>query len=446
MPEKLAFGFGKEFEDFITRFSLEQGLIPDASSLSSTRYLNRCILPHVQKLSQLFNRNSLDPKHEPKNQRSPLNAYWKETSNPEHLRAAYFLSFMPANLYRVASIWAELRRLGFQWSTDSVRAIELGAGPASGACGIMAGEKFAPVGLPSSLSWALVEQDKNMLQLGASWLEAYTSYLGGPHSQSSIRTFHRKIDLKQGFLPRGAPQFHLWIMSYFLNESEFSPRELAAQLITAWQHHLEDEGVVILVEPALKLQSRQLLELRAEILLEAQRRKLDWLKLLLPCLGHQNCGALASPEDWCHEEVTWWRPPYFKAIDQKAGLDRKTLPFSYLVFIKTQRSRTEVLPALASPELNPVRLVSPAYSQGQDLEFFLCGAEGKRRARVHQKKLQASTAEKDPALQKSSEGETPEPQATRKKEALLQRGDILLDTEIRGDQNASRIESLLRII
>src|SRR4029079_9435320 len=109
-----------------------------------------------------------------------------------------------------------------------------------------------------------------------------------------------------------------------------------------------------------------------------------------------------EPEDWCHEEVTWWRPPYYKKIDQLAGLDRKTLPFSYLVIARSRAKREELLPALAGAK-SLHRLVSPSHWEGRDQEFFLCGQNGKLRARL-------------------------------KIEEELERGDILADAEIRGDE------------
>jgi hypothetical protein len=200
-------------------------------------------------------------------------------------------------------------------------------------------------------------------------------------------------------------------MSFFLNESTESPRAMARTLLQAWDDHLEEEGLVILIEPALKAQSRRLLQLRRAILEKAEE---SGLKLLLPCLGHQACGALAEAEDWCHEEVSWWRPPYLRKLDDMASLDRKSLPFSYLVFAKTQRSMQELLPNLRGAADARYRLVSPAHSEGRDLEFFLCGQSGKRRARYRD----------DPELE---------------------RGDILENTELRGDTNATRIQKARRV-
>jgi hypothetical protein len=406
IPVALASAFDASFETFIADFAVRQSLIPDTPSLRSNRYVSRAIVPHIQKLSSLFNR-------EEKDQSAALDPYWKESSNPAHLRAAYFLYFMPSNMFRIASVWAELARLGFRWNAgETLRGIEFGAGPAPGASAAAVAEKFAPIGMPQSGNWALIEQDKAMLELGKAWAESYCASQGMP--DWGMRSFHRKLKLKDGFLPRTAPRFNAWVMSFFLNEFSESPAEIASHLIRAWDQHMEDEGVIILVEPALRLQSRKLLEIRREILAEVKRRKIDWLQLLLPCLGDQACGALADDEDWCHEEVSWWRPPYFKLIDQLAELDRKTLPFSYMVLVKSRRKREEILPALAGVS-STHRLVSPSHKEGRELEFFVCSEEGKRRARYR------PTGPEDPARE-------------------LDRGDILTDADLRGDARASRVD------
>ncbi len=407
VPESLSLAFGSEFERLISDFINQEKLLPEETSLGSNRFLSRAVIPHILKLSQLYNR-------EDKSQASSLPAYWKDSSNPQNLRLAYFLYFMPCNLFRMASIWAELARLGFQWKPKRLHGIEFGAGPASGLCGIAAGETFASIQAPQSAQWALIEQDQAILELGSRWAQTYTQSLG--KLDWGIRTFHRKIDLKRGFLPKSAPVFNLWLMSYYLNELEISPQDLAPLLLDSWQEHLEEEGLVILMEPALRLQSRKILELRKALLIELQKRKRDDFKILLPCLGHQTCGALENPDDWCHEEVTWWRPPYLRKLDSLAGLDRKSLPFSYLVVMRTRRSREEILPALKRmPENQRHRLVSPAHAEGRDLEFFTCGQDGKKRARY-------------------------------RTEQPIQRGDILLGSQLRGDRNASRVEGSPEVI
>jgi hypothetical protein len=61
--------------------------------------------------------------------------------------------------------------------------------------------------------------------------------------------------------------------------------------------------------------------------------------------------------------------------------------------------------------------VSPSHKEGREKEFFICGDDGKRRARYR------PTGEDDPARD-------------------LDRGDILADAHVRGDARASRIEKI----
>lgn len=411
VPSSLSLAFDEKFERVLAEVAQSEGLLPAIEEIRAKRFLSRSVAPHVERLKELFNRLDSDSPD------SGLEKYWRKGSNPENLRLAYFLSFMPGNLYRMASVWSELSRLGFRWATSpdsetaGFRAVEFGAGPATGSTGILAGEAHASVGLPKNGNFALIEQDRGTLRLGERFFEAYRNHLALP--SYSTRPFHRKLAPKQGWLPSSAPTFHLWLMSFVLNEFHESPQELAASLLKSWDKHLEPEGLVILVEPALRLQSRRILELR-KALLEQDRS--GEFQILLPCLGHQSCGALADSEDWCHEEVAWWRPPYLKLLDEMTGLDRKSLPFSYLVFVRSRRPRAEILPALERARTTH-RLVSPAFRVGNDWEFYTCGLDdGKRRSRM-----------------KQEFGE-------------LVRGSILVNASIRGDAQASRIEKLDELI
>ena len=221
------------------------------------------------------------------------------------------------------------------------------------------------------------------------------------------------------WLPPAAPKFHLFVMSYFLNETESSPELIVQNFVQTCEKHLEDEGLVIIVEPALKIQSRKLLAFRKSLLANLQVSSgAVPLKVLLPCLGHQACGALAKEDDWCHEEVGWWRPPYLRELDSLTGLDRKTLPFSYLVIQKTKRSLSEVLPKLTSAAEQTYRLVSPSHKLGKKTyEFYVCGPDGKKRARFV---VPTGTEQPD-------------------------RGDILTETKMRGESNLTQIDQAIVI-
>jgi hypothetical protein len=410
VPTALVDAFKDSFEPILTDFLLQNSLIPEGETLQSKRYLTRSIAPHVKTLSSLFNRTEGS-----QTDGIDTEAYWTEGGSAKNRRLAYFLSFMPCNLFRVASVWSELHRLGFQWpfsKDQDFRGIEWGAGLASGACGIIAGERHAPIGMPAQGNFALIEQSKAALHLGAKWFEHYSG------SGISARPFHRRVDLSSSWLPSGAPKFHVFVMSYFLNESETPAETLVNNFIQTCERHLEEEGLVVIVEPALKLQSRKLLQFRKALIEHPRVISGEVpLKVLLPCLGHQACGALAKEDDWCHEEVSWWRPPYLRELDSMTGLDRKTLPFSSLVIQKTRKSMDELLPRLKGQNSERYRLVSPSFSLSKKTsEFFICGQDGKRRARLANNDIKNGA-------------DTPD------------RGDILQMTTLRGDPALSQIDS-----
>jgi hypothetical protein len=266
--------------------------------------------------------------------------------------------------------------------------------------------------MPRRGNFALIEQSKAALQLGTAWFEAFAG------EGISARPFHRRVDLAGQWLPQAAPKFHVFVSSYFLNETEIPTETLVSNFIETCDRHLEDEGLVIIVEPALRLQSRKLLRFRERLIEHSRVRSGEVpLKVLLPCLGHQACGALSKEDDWCHEEVAWWRPPYLRELDALAGLDRKSLPFSYLVLQKTRNPIERSLPALSGAPDRRFRLVSPSHHLGKKTwEFFICGERGKGRARMGKAALGSSEASPD-------------------------RGSILLNAALRGDPALSQIDS-----
>lgn len=379
VPVSLVNAFQSDFEPILSSFLLKSQLIDLNDPLDNKRFLTRSIAPHVKAFSEMFNR-----KEGTQTDGIDHEDYWAE-GNAKNRRLAYLLSFMPPNLFRVASVWAELHRLGFQFPKidGEFRGLEFGAGVASGACGILAGEKFAPIGLPEHGSFALIEQSKPALQLGASWFD----HLAESYEISlKSRSFHRRVELDQPWLPKNAPAFHLMVMSYFLNESPLPPETIALEMLKTAENHLEQEGLMILVEPALKLQSRKLLLIRKALIEQIKTSGSD-LKILLPCLGEQACGALIKEDDWCHEEVDWMRPSYLRELDLLTGLDRRTLPFSYLVLQKTKRHMNQIFTRFEGKDEERYRLVSPSKSLSKRTsEFFMCGQDGKRRTRYSNEK------------------------------------------------------------
>jgi hypothetical protein len=119
-------------------------------------------------------------------------------------------------------------------------------------------------------------------------------------------------DLTRGGRPRGVEgRFDLIVAAHLLNELRLTVPE-RARLVTSWcDELLTPEGTCLILEPALRETSRQLLEVR-DLLVH------DGLFVVAPCLWQGPCPALARPRDWCHDAA----PP--------VAAGRSRVDFSYL--------------------------------------------------------------------------------------------------------------------
>jgi hypothetical protein len=125
-------------------------------------------------------------------------------------------------------------------------------------------------------------------------------------------------------LPPVEGRFPLLVAAHLLNELfvERSPADrvaLRARRVLEWARALlAPGGMVILIEPALRETSRELLAVRDALVAAG-------LHVVAPCFRQGACPALGSERDWCH--------------DTAADPTRGRIDFSYLVL------RAEPVPA-----------------------------------------------------------------------------------------------------
>jgi ribosomal protein RSM22 (predicted rRNA methylase) len=128
---------------------------------------------------------------------------------------------------------------------------------------------------------------------------------------------------------------------------------------------LADEGSCIVIEPALRETSRDMLKVRDGLL---ERR----FHIYSPCLFSGKCPALVNSKDWCHEDALWEPPDLIKEIDRLTGLRKDSLKYSYLVVRKNDFSLKDAYDHKA------FRVVSePLVTKGKT-EFYICGLGGRR--------------------------------------------------------------------
>jgi ribosomal protein RSM22 (predicted rRNA methylase) len=152
-------------------------------------------------------------------------------------------------------------------------------------------------------------------------------------------------------LPAVAGRFDLVVAAHLLNELyvDRTPAErltLRARRVRSWATLLAPNGLLILIEPALRETSRELLAVRDQVLTTG-------LQVVAPCFWTGPCPALARDRDWCHDAAP---------VRSKPRVD-----FSYLVL------GAEPVP----PQPTFYRVVSDPLPEKGRLRLFVCGPQGR---------------------------------------------------------------------
>ena len=124
---------------------------------------------------------------------------------------------------------------------------------------------------------------------------------------------------------------------------------------------LSDEGHLVVLEPALRANTRRLMEVRDRLAARGYR-------IAAPCLGRASCPMLEHDDLWCHQDVPWPRPGPVAEVDRRVGLFKETLKYSYLVVTRKGRTRAD-LPG-------GWRVVSNLHREKGKAWAWLCGREG----------------------------------------------------------------------
>lgn len=281
-------------------------------------------------------------------------AYLKD----EGLRNAYRAYFLPSNLSKIHKPLHELllhpRGL---FSKAKLRILDIGTGPGTALLGMLTffaqNEQKKP-----QLEFTAVDQVAGNLKIAEELFSSFGSTGGGEASLKTIRT-----DI-EGLEKMLHGHFDAIILSNVLNElfsrDDRRTEKRVGILSTILARFLAEDGSCIIIEPALRDTSREMLEVRDGLLKEG-------FHVYSPCLFSAPCPALVNPKDWCHEEIPWDPPELVKELDKLTGLRKDSLKFSYLVLRRDGLALKDVL------RENSFRVVSePLVSKGK-VEFYLCG-------------------------------------------------------------------------
>lgn len=278
------------------------------------------------------------------------------------LRSAYLRYYLPTNMQKVHRALTELSLHSERLlSKDRLRVLDLGSGPGTALLGLLA--FFAQRPQPPALACVAVDRVAENLRVAE---ELFAFYRTNNVIDASLKTIRAEVEGVAGLF---GGFFDLIILSNVLNElypfEEDRIERMAGLVKTLLDRFLAESGSCIVIEPALRETSRELLQVRDDLLAKG-------FSVYAPCLKAKNCPALTNPKDWCHEDIPWDPPALIKEIDCLTGLRKDSLKFSYLVLRKDGRSLTDLFGR------DSFRVVSePLVTKGK-MEFYLCGAKGRK--------------------------------------------------------------------
>ena len=287
----------------------------------------------------------------------------------QQLRTAYLAYFFPVNLAKVQELLDELSQALHWGNRDGVtRVLELGCGPGTGVIGVLDWAASRALLENLRLECVAIDQSQRVLETCRELWDDYTAAFASPPCRLQLVHGDLRRDwtgaLRQA---SGDAPYDLVIMQNALSElfvGEPDRIERRACVVAAALDLLSDKGTVMLIEPALRDSSRELHQVRDQVL------KATTCTVYAPCLHERLCPALVREDDWCHEERLWNAPAWIQAIDNEVGFIKDALKFSYLLLRKDGQTVVE-----RGPDL--YRVVSELRVMKGEKRAWLCHEGGR---------------------------------------------------------------------
>lgn len=303
----------------------------------------------------------------------------------DQLAEAYAAYYLPVNAMKSALILEEMKLAGLGLD-GRVRWMDVGTGPGTA----FWGAAWWAAHRETELEFIGLEQSREFIRLAQSLSRSLIQEL---KSTASARfesfTYGKGAKSLTQWLRQEKP--HVLSMMNSVGEMAPSSEERAAwigeavdELSTCAQADGQTRWL-ILVEPGSKAASRELLQLRDALRNRSQAR--GDLRIWLPCLSDRPCGALAKPDDWCHDETEVRFPEWVNDLGAEAGLRKEAVLFSYLVCsVGVHPQESAEWPGRG------MRVVSQLMREKGLSQCFLCTETGKVRARVLNSRMTEESA------------------------------------------------------
>jgi len=279
------------------------------------------------------------------------------THSETDYRDAYFAYNFPMNLVKTATVVEEivLHYPDLVSGKTRLSVLDIGCGDGAGIFGVYYALKdairireFNITGIDGSRR--MLEQARRL----SGWLRKHDPRFG-------VRFFRRKI--QEGFNPTSKKKYDIILAVNSLAEI-IQETTVPNRFVSSLLNHLTDDGLILIIEPALKKFSRRLMRLREGLVLNKE------VQVLLPCLHDNPCALLhvSKRREWCHQSLRWSPPHFLQIINQGLNREIGVLKFAYLVLTKKKN---------CSDRPKGYRVVSDLLKEKGKTRCFICTARGR---------------------------------------------------------------------
>jgi len=365
-----------------------------------------------------FSGDELAPARLARAVRRVSDAYTRVAGSPAELGtdreslSARLCFFLPRDFPKIQAPLSELAAVSALPRAPVLRVLDLGSG--LGTTGLSAAAfALAQPGI-ERVQIDAVDQDGAALALQRKLCERWSQAAG-----VAIELHTSCAPLDAALPARLTPPYHLILLGFVLNELGDASGD-ALRHRQAWLTRLcgmlAPDGAMIVLEPALREQSRSLQELRS---LFAEAGGPPYV--FAPCLHRNGCPLLERERDWCHEQLPLALPGHAAQLARAAGLRTAHLTYSYLTLHAADRSLAEL-----APSQDVHRVVSaPLRSKGK-LELLVCGRGPARRVQ----RLDRHVSTTNEALDALQRGSVVQLLTEARAEAALVRVDAASDVRV----------------
>ena len=247
---------------------------------------------------------------------------------------SYLIYYLPANLFK---IWKPLLDLQLKnMLKPNLRVLDIGTGPGSIPIGIIEYYSLIARTFPDQkfkIIFSLVDAQKEFTDIANSIILYVSNYIPDNLTIVVDRIENSFVQSENDYSHFG--KYDIITFSNFMTFNESTNTDNGYNIIRTFKKFLNDDGSIIIIEPADEINCKNFKKLRNEIV------NTGLMNIFSPCIGvwnkktHYDCNCFNMVRSF------WNTPDIYKLLSQK-GLKKGSknfVPFNYVVFRKDNNKK-----------------------------------------------------------------------------------------------------------